>query len=334
MKTLVVDTSGKHAYLANENSVYCGGGIAKQGSQVKDHWAAVEDVDLALFTGEDPDAVDFLRERGLPVMGACSDVVATLKHTSKLGIPFGVFDDDALKVGVTAFYDGSRFLTPYCIFSKATKLLDGDLGPETPATGVTAVMTSRRTVFSEMLEPLAITLKDRHRGAVNIHCAYNQGNVLAYNVNTGFDFPGMAGMLMLVHDDREKLFHQIASGKADELGANEDTWVIGVCINTHNYPWTSEVKAEPVKISGMADAAEDYCKMVVVASDLTNPSVGNVVVSYGLGDTITTARDDAYRILDYIQFPGLSCRLDIGKRVGNNLSDLQMHRVFPKGLKA
>ena len=246
----------------------------------------------------------------------------------------GAFGAAGAEVVVEEFLEGEEAsFFALCDGSRAVALAsaqdhkrvgDGDTGPNTggmgaysPAPVVTPNVHAK--VMQEIIRP---TVEGMARDGIPFTgflyaglMIDPKGQVKTLEFNTRMGDPETQPILMRLKSDLLEVLLAATDGTLDQVQLDWDRRVaLGVVLAAAGYP------LDPRKgdvIRGLPPASEDC----VVFHAGTAPAGGNTVTSGGrvlcvtaLGDSVRTAQQRAYQVLQGVQFDGMQFRRDIGHR--------------------
>lgn len=290
-------------------------------------------------------AKDYIRDRGTPIvikadgLAAGKGVVIAMTEEeafSAIDDCFaGAFGEAGAEVVVEEFLEGEE-ASFFCLCDGTTALPfgtaqdhkrvgDGDIGPNTGGMGAYSpapVMTDAVTeqVMREIIEP---TLKGmREVGAPFVGILYaglmltkDGPKLIEYNVR--FGDPECQVLMLRLKDDLLTLMKGAVDGQLQHMSARwRNDAALTVVLAAKGYPEAPQTGGE---IHGLENV--DQVPGVQVFHAGTRAKDGRLVAGGGrvlnvtaLGDTVTQARDRAYRAVELIDFETGFCRRDIGWR--------------------
>jgi phosphoribosylamine--glycine ligase len=220
--------------------------------------------------------------------------------------------------------DGEQVL-PLATSQDHKRLGDGDAGPNTggmgaysPAPVVTGVL--HRRIMQEVIWPTVRGLAAEGTPYTGFLYAGlmiavdGTPNVLEFNCR--FGDPETQPIMARLRSDLVDLCEAALDGRLGEVEAEWDPRAaVGVVLAADGYP---EAARKGDVIKGLDAAAALPGKVFHAATRLEQDRVltagGRVLCAVGLGDTVRTARDASYALVDVIHWPGMQYRRDIGWR--------------------
>jgi phosphoribosylamine---glycine ligase len=204
------------------------------------------------------------------------------------------------------------------------RLLDNDEGPNTggmgaysPAPCVTPQIHARalREVIRPTVEGMA---KDGipYTGFLYAGLMISpDGNIKTLEFNCRMGDPETQPIMMRLKSDFVALAEHAVNGTLNQAEAEWDRrFALGVVMASHNYPDTPRLNDE---ITGLPKNLEDgyvFHAGTTLKDGKVVTSGGRVLCVTALGETVKFAQQQAYKIVDTIQFDGSQNRTDIGFR--------------------
>ncbi|HEY4645325.1 MAG TPA: phosphoribosylamine--glycine ligase [Steroidobacteraceae bacterium] len=247
----------------------------------------------------------------------------------------GQFGEAGREVVIEQFLDGEevsfivmadgRHILPLATSQDHKRRDDGDQGPNTggmgaysPAPLVTPILHAR--IMREVIEPSVLGLAvdgTPYTGflyAGLMIAPDGTPNVLEFNCR--FGDPETQPILMRLDSDLVEMCTAALDGR---LNAVDAKWnpraALGVVMAAGGYP--DNYRKGDV-IEGLDRAAKLPGKVFHAGTALRDGKVitngGRVLCAVGLGDSVRAARDEAYRLVEVIRWPGVQYRRDIGHR--------------------
>src|SRR5712691_8014258 len=217
--------------------------------------------------------------------------------------------------------DGEHVL-PLATSQDHKRLLDGDRGPNTggmgaysPAPVVTPELHAR--VVREIIQPvLAGMAEEGHPYSGFLYAGLmidRSGNPKVLEFNCRLGDPETQPILLRLRSDLFELIESAMDGRLDRVKAEWDRRAaLGVVLAAEGYPDTVE-KGDVV--SGLPAPGEDF-RVFHAGTTLKDDAIvtngGRVLCVTALGESIKTAQQRAYQVLESIGFDGMQYRRDIG----------------------
>jgi phosphoribosylamine--glycine ligase len=253
------------------------------------------------------------------------DVRAMLRARGRAKARFVLMDHiSGVEMGVGAYFDGEKFLTPACLDWEHKRFFAGDMGELTGEMGTVATFARSSGFFDRTLARVAPLLRAHgHVGYVNLNTIVNANGIWPLEFTCRFGYPGFAVLDPLQRTSWADLLAMMVSGKGEAFEA-EPGFSVGVVLTTPPFPYSRKQVDEPiglpVLLPDLLDAEKarhfHFGEIGLVDGRLaTSGLYGWTMVVTGTGATIEQARRAAYARAGRVSVPNLRYRLDIGKRV-------------------
>jgi len=247
----------------------------------------------------------------------------------------GQFGEAGREVVIEQFLEGEevsfivmadgRHILPLATSQDHKRRDDGDQGPNTggmgafsPAPIVTPLLHGR--IMRDVIEPSILGLAADGTPYTGFLYAGlmiapdGTPNVLEFNCRLGD--PETQPILMRLESDLTQLCDAALDGRLNQV---EAMWspraALGVVMAAGGYP---DDYRKGDAIEGLDRAAKLPGKVFHAGTRLADGKVvtngGRVLCAVGLGESILAARDEAYRLVEIIRWPGVQYRRDIGHR--------------------
>jgi phosphoribosylamine--glycine ligase len=228
---------------------------------------------------------------------------------------------DGYELSMFAICDGKDFvLLPAAQDHK--RVGDGDTGPNTGGMGAYAPTPLANEELYEKVKERIIkpTLKGmQEEGApyegvlfIGLMIVDNEPYVLEYNVR--FGDPECEELMPLIDSSVYDMFYYGAKGELDKIDVKiKDMVAVGVVCASKNYPYSSSepeiITIDKEKLSKL-NGHISYAGVTKKDGKLW-ASGGRVLVCIGMGKNVKEARDEAYKIVECVNFNGMKYRKDI-----------------------
>ncbi|QGJ69638.1 Phosphoribosylamine--glycine ligase [Planctomycetales bacterium 10988] len=229
------------------------------------------------------------------------------------------------ELSVLAITDG-RTILPLEPAQDHKPAYEGDQGPNTGGMGAYTPVPQFSDdlldkVESDILVPVVHAMKRQRRPFRGILYAglmlTQQGpKVLEFNVR--FGDPECQPLLMRLKTDLVDLFEAVVDQRLDEIGPLEWDPRPSVCVVMASEGYPGEYKkGHPIR--GLDEAAEVpqvkvFHAGTAISNDLVVNNGGRVLGVTALGDSLPSAKLQAYRAVKMIRWPGAWCRKDISDK--------------------
>jgi len=301
--------------------------------------------DYANFTEIEP-ALAYVREKGAPIVVKADGLAAgkgvivamTLRQAEdaiKDMLAGNAFGDAGSRVVIEEFLDGEeasfivmvdgKNILPFATSQDHKRAYDKDQGPNTggmgaysPAPVVTPEIFDR--VMKEVIEPTVTGMaSEGHPYSGFLYAglmidASGTPKVIEYNCR--FGDPETQPIMMRLQSDLVNLCMLACEQKLDTADIKfDDRAAVGVVLAAEGYPGAYPKGDE---IHGLDDAAALPGKVFHAGTKIDGDKVltngGRVLCATGLGKTVTEAQQNAYALVDAIDWQGVMFRTDIAYR--------------------
>ncbi len=228
-----------------------------------------------------------------------------------------------VEVGVGAFFDGHRFLSPPNLDFEHKRFFPGNLGELTGEMGTLVSFGGAQRLFDETLRRLEVRFREaRHVGYVNLNLIVNDEGAWPLELTCRFGIPGFAILRALQADPWDVVLERLARGEGQTTRiATHDGFAVGVVITVPPFPYSDGYarlsKGAPILLRGLDDDDRDHLHYGEVRMDgdvlVTAGQVGYVMVVTGRGTTVADARERAYARARKVIVANVRYRIDIGE---------------------
>lgn len=301
--------------------------------------------DYANFTEIEP-ALAYVREKGAPIVVKADGLAAgkgvivamTLRQAEdaiKDMLAGNAFGEAGSRVVIEEFLDGEeasfivmvdgKNILPFATSQDHKRAYDNDQGPNTggmgaysPAPVVTPEIFER--VMKEVIEPTVTGMaSEGHPYSGFLYAglmidASGTPRVIEYNCR--FGDPETQPIMMRLQSDLVNLCMLACEQKLDSADIKfDERAAVGVVLAAEGYPGAYPKGDE---IHGLDDAAALPGKVFHAGTKIDGDKVvtngGRVLCATGLGKTVTEAQQNAYALVDAIDWQGVMFRTDIAYR--------------------
>jgi phosphoribosylamine--glycine ligase len=230
---------------------------------------------------------------------------------------------EGIEMGVGAYFNGERFLTPSCLDWEHKRFFPGDLGELTGEMGT--IVTYQNTArFHELTLGRMAPLLQRggYCGYVNLNTIVNDDGIWPLEFTCRFGYPGYAILDPLQATPWGELFHAMVTRTGTAL-ATRPGFAAGVVMTTPPFPYSRSFVHEPVGLPIVLDGVSQderrhlhYGEVRLKDGQLvTSGAYGWTMVVTGTGGTVREARDRANDLAARVVIPNARYRRDIGDRL-------------------
>ncbi len=219
--------------------------------------------------------------------------------------------------------DGKNIL-PLATSQDHKRLQDGDQGPNTggmgaysPAPVVTPQIHAK--VMREIIRPTVDGMaQEGHPYTGFLYAGLMispDGNVKTLEFNCRMGDPETQPIMLRMKSDLVALAEHAVNGTLDQAEVDWDRrTALGVVMASANYPDTPKLGDEITGLPSNLNDAHVFHAGTTLQGEQVVTSGGRVLCVTALGETVKFAQQQAYQIVDGIQFKGAQYRTDIGYR--------------------
>ena len=215
------------------------------------------------------------------------------------------------------------------------RLFAGNLGPNCGEAGTVMRLVKSSRLADRVLKPLEDRLCSLgYTGNVDVNCIVDDdGNPWPLEFTVRFGYPAINIELALHDGDPVEFLAGLAAGKPPNSRRLNEV-AVGVVMALPPYPFGHEKPDETVGVpvwgvtAGIEGALHPAMMQVAEVEGRPTPATAGsyVLVATGTGESVTAARDGAYRVLNRLTVPASPFwRNDIGNRLRRGLDKLSEH---------
>ncbi|MEA2758507.1 MAG: phosphoribosylamine---glycine ligase [Methylobacteriaceae bacterium] len=230
-----------------------------------------------------------------------------------------------IEMGVGAYFDGDKFLTPACLDWEHKRFFPGDLGELTGEMGTVVTYTGTDGFFDKTLRRMELVLRQNgYCGYINLNTIVNEDGIWPLEFTCRFGCPGYAILEPLQETSWAHLFKMMVTRSATSL-ATRPGYCVGVVLTTRPFPYNRKrVPSEPAGLPILFEGeitGKDRCHLHLAEvgkqeGDLVTAGMhGWTMIVTGIGATVTAARAAAYNLADRVVIPNVRYRRDIGVKL-------------------
>jgi phosphoribosylamine---glycine ligase len=263
-------------------------------------------------------------------MSSAADMIALLQtmreHWTLDREPSFVLMDfiDGVEVGVGAFFDGEKFLTPANLDWEHKRFFPGDTGELTGEMGTVVTYRSAEKMFERTLSRLAPLLREsRYCGYINLNTIVNDDGIWPLELTCRFGYPGFAILGSLHRDSWATVLSALTSRSANSIRTHGG-FSTGVVLTVPPFPYSDGYarlgRGTPICFrESLTDEDRKFLHPAEVTIRngqlVTAGVIGYAMVVTGIGATIPESRAAVYQRVEKIVIPNMRYRKDIGTRL-------------------
>ncbi len=228
-----------------------------------------------------------------------------------------------VEVGVGAFFNGERFMSPANLDWEHKKFFPGDIGELTGEMGTVVTYRGAERMFDATLARVAPMLRESgYCGYINLNTIVNEEGIWPLEFTCRFGYPGFP-ILDSLHKERwGSIFAAMTSRDRTTVDTHRG-FSVGVVMTVPPFPYSDGYadlgKGMPIcfrdSLTSEDRNALHYGEVAMANAQLvTAGMVGYIMVVTGLGESVEAAREEAYGRVKKVVIPNCRYRNDIGLR--------------------
>ena len=244
-----------------------------------------------------------------------------------------------VEVGVGAFFDGERFLSPANLDWEHKRFFPGDIGELTGEMGTVVTYRGAERIFNDSLARLAPLLRTSgYRGYINLNTIVNEDGIWPLELTCRFGYPGFPILDSLHRCGWDQIFRSLIQRDGASFPTH-DGYSVGVVITVPPFPYSHGYdtlgKDRPICFADDLDECDrqslHYGEVDERDGELvTAGMIGYIMVVTGVADSIEAARQTAYARVRKVVIPNARYRNDIGVRLmERDLETMRRLGLFP-----
>src|SRR4051794_5351056 len=264
------------------------------------------------FVGQLPNGEDVLAFlAGLPTQGD-SESFILMDHV------------EGVEMGVGAYFDGEKFLSPSCLDWEHKRFFPGNLGELTGEMGTIVTYDQTARFHALTLGRMEALLRENgYCGYINLNTIVNERGIWPLEFTCRFGYPGFAILTPLQETAWGDLFAAMVSRSTSGF-ATRPGFSVGIVLTVPPFPYPRPQVEEPVGLPVLFDGELTdadrtnlhYCELGLENGELVTSGIyGWAMVVTGVGDSIASAQQRANSLADRVLIPNVRYRRDIGDRL-------------------
>src|SRR5215203_918923 len=231
---------------------------------------------------------------------------------------------EGVEMGVGAYFNGAKFLTPACLDWEHKRFFPDDLGELTGEMGTVVTYWRTGRFFESTLGRMAPLLREGgYCGYVNLNTIVNEDGIWPLEFTCRFGYPGFAILDPLQQTSWSHLFQAMITRSRPSFDTAPG-FAVGVVLTTPPFPYPRSQVPEPIGLPVLFEGeltTEDrrhlhYCEVGLEDGDLVTSGIyGWTMVVTGVGASIAMAQERANILADRVLVPNVRYRRDIGSRL-------------------
>ncbi len=232
---------------------------------------------------------------------------------------------EGVEMGVGAYFDGERFLTPACLDWEHKRFFPGDLGELTGEMGTVVTFARTTTFFERTLARVAPLLKaNGYCGYINLNTIVNERGIWPLEFTCRFGYPGFAILDPLQETPWGDLFGAMVTRSGAPFRTRPG-FGVGIVMTTRPFPYIRSLVPEPIGLPILFEGDvtdEDRANihwgeagLDAAGQMVTAGYHGWTLVVTGTGVDIPAAQARAYALAERTVVPNVRFRRDIGAKL-------------------
>ncbi|HET9637139.1 MAG TPA: phosphoribosylglycinamide synthetase C domain-containing protein [Gemmatimonadaceae bacterium] len=312
LRNLGMRTARSHEFTSFDDAIEF---VRKEGGRYVfklngSEWSSTRSYIGAMENGDDMVAMLRATARSWPVEEAPSFVL--MEHLS------------GVEVGVGAFFDGEKFLSPANLDWEHKRFFPGDIGELTGEMGTVVTYRGAEQIFERSLARMAPLLRESgYCGYINLNTIVNDSGIWPLEFTCRFGYPGFPILDSLHCCGWDEIFRSLISRDAKRFPTH-DGYSVGVVMTVPPFPYRHGYEAlgkgSPICFADeLDDEARDALHYGEVDTRdgqlVTAGMIGYIMVVTGVAGSIEAAREITYGRVRKVVIPNARYRNDIGVRL-------------------
>jgi len=244
-----------------------------------------------------------------------------------------------VEVGVGAFFNGEKFLSPCNLDWEHKRFFPGDIGELTGEMGTVVTYRGAERIFERTLARVAPMLGESgYCGYINLNTIVNDDGIWPLEFTCRFGYPGFPILDSLHRCGWDEIFRSLIARDTTRFPTH-DGYSVGVVMTVPPFPYRHGYdalgKGSPICFADNLDD-DDFRSLHYGEVDtrdgqlVTAGMIGYIMVVTGIADSIESARRIAYERVRKAVIPNARYRNDIGVRlIEHDMAEMQRLGLIP-----
>ena len=244
-----------------------------------------------------------------------------------------------VEVGVGAFFNGGKFLSPCNLDWEHKRFFPGDIGELTGEMGTVVTYRGAERIFERTLARVAPMLGESgYCGYINLTTIVNDDGIWPLEFTCRFGYPGFPILDSLHRCGWDEIFRSLIARDTPRFPTH-DGYSVGVVMTVPPFPYRHGYdalgKGSPICFADNLDD-DDFRSLHYGEVDtrdgqlVTAGMIGYIMVVTGIADSIESARRIAYERVRKVVIPNARYRNDIGVRlIEHDMAEMQRLGLIP-----
>lgn len=225
-----------------------------------------------------------------------------------------------VEVGVGAYFNGQRFLTPACLDWEHKRFFPGDIGELTGEMGTLVTYCGAENLFGRTLARFTSQLHSvGYVGYINLNLIVDHNHIWPLEFTCRFGYPGYAILGTLQIEGWADLFRRMLDREARDFSVRNE-YALGVVITVPPFPYPDGYerlsKGLPITFRDPRPDDSEHFHLAEAALHagglVCSGQIGYPLVVTGTGNDAEAAKREAYARVERVIIPDMRFRHDIG----------------------
>lgn len=234
---------------------------------------------------------------------------------------------EGVEISTEGWFNGRDWIQPFNHTFEEKRFLEGDLGPNTGCMGNVVMSAGDSRLVKETLVRLTPYLRKAGIvGPIDINCMVNETGAYALELTCRFGYDAIEALTEGLKEPLSDVLFETATGTKKSMKLTTD-FMIAVRLSVPPWPSLDSNQDSGAPILGLTEENLKHVFLtdVYIENGVYKTAGGDGVIlkATARGIHVHEARRRVYRTLDNIEVQDKQYRLDIGKRVDSDLSQLR-----------